>query len=84
MGAPRHSLSSERDVSDVMTRMDNFRQAGQETHEDKDAGGSRLLVALSCALSMAGTALLLCTLCVICVPDSSLAYAVISVCETLF
>lgn len=84
MDAPRSPLPSDRDVSDVMARMDQFRQAGRETKSEKDAGGSGPLVTLSCVLSGAGIILLAFTLCVVCAPTSVPAQMIISACETLF
>lgn len=84
MGVSKSAALSEKDMSDVMARMDRFRQSGQTAHEDKGNSGSGLIVMFSCALSALGIILFICTLCVICTPDSALAQIVMLVCEALF
>ena len=72
------------DDPDVFARMDRFRQTGTNTKEKEAPSRLTVLVVLSYILLVTSIALFICTLAVICAPESSFAQAIGSACKALF
>lgn len=76
--APSHESASA-----VMARLARLSQGGpSEEKGEQPARRPRMLLVMSCLLCACGIFLLICTLAVMCMPDTPLSQVVFLICET--